>query len=247
MKIIFLGTNGWYNTGAGNTISIFIQTEKFYIILDAGDGFYKIDRFIKDKKPIYIFLSHFHLDHITGFHTLNKFNFSQGLKIYGPEGMSELLNRIFCSPFSVNFDKLNYKAELIELKEGKHDLGFPLECRMLLHSTGCLGYRIEIDNKIIAYCSDTGPCDNAVRLAKDADLVMCECSLKSGMHGKDWPHLNPEMAADIAKKANAKKLALIHFNAHFFPALKDRSIAEGQAKKIFPNTFMSRDDLEIRI
>ena len=247
MKIIFLGTNGWYNTNAGNTTCIFIETEKFYIIFDAGDGFYKIGRFIKDNRPIYIFLSHFHLDHITGFHTLNRFNFPQGVKIYGLEGISELLNKIFCPPFSVNLDKLDYRVEPLELKEGRHNLPFPLECRMLLHSVGCFGYRIEIDNRVIAYCPDTGPCDNTVRLAKDADLVMCECSLKSGMQREDWPHLNPEMAANIAGEANAKRLTLIHFNPYLFPTLKDRRAAESQAKKIFPNTFMSVDDMEIQI
>ena len=247
MKIVFLGTNGWFNTDTGNTTCIFIETEKFYIILDAGEGFYKIDRFIKDNRPIYIFLSHLHLDHITGFHTLNKFNFPQGIKIYGLESMNEMLNKIFCPPFSINLDKLDYQVEFHQLKEGRHSLPFPLECRMLRHSVVCLGYRIEIDNRVIAYCSDTGPCDNAVRLAKNADLVMAECSLKSGMAREDWPHLNPETAANIAAEANAKRLALIHFNPHLFPTLKDRRIAESQAKKIFPNTFMSLDDMEIEV
>lgn len=247
MKIIFLGTNGWYNTKVANTTSIFIETKKFYIIFDAGDGFYKIDRFIKDKRPIYIFMSHFHLDHITGFHTLNKLNLPQGLKIYGQKGISEFLNKIFCPPFSLNFNKLDYKVELLELAAEKHNLPFSLACRMLLHSAECFGYRIEIDNKIIAYCPDTGMCDNAVRLARDADFVMCECSLKSGMHRDDWPHLNPENAANIVKTAGAERLALMHFNPYLFPTLKDRRTAEMQAKKIFANTFMAVDDMEIEV
>jgi len=247
MKLIFLGTNGWFNTNTGNTTCIFIETEKFYIIFDAGDGLYKIDRFIKDNRPIYIFLSHFHLDHITGFHTLNKFKFPQGMKIYGLEGTNEMLNKVFCPPFSINIDKLDYKVEIFELKEGRHNLPFPVECRPLRHAAGCFGYRIEIDKEIITYCPDTGPCDNAVRLAKDADFLMCECSLKSGVYREDWPHLNPEAAANIAVEANAKRLALIHFNPHLFPTLEDRRIAEVQAKKIFPDTFMSLDDMEIQI
>ena len=39
MKIIFLGTNGWYDTKTGNTLSVFMKTKKEYIILDAGSGF----------------------------------------------------------------------------------------------------------------------------------------------------------------------------------------------------------------
>ena len=46
MKVTFLGTNGWYASDTGNTVSILIETENFYIILDAGDGIYKIDTYI---------------------------------------------------------------------------------------------------------------------------------------------------------------------------------------------------------
>ncbi len=41
--VIFLGTNGWYDTNIGNTICILVETKKEYLILDAGNGFYKID------------------------------------------------------------------------------------------------------------------------------------------------------------------------------------------------------------
>ena len=82
MKIFFLGTNGWYDTETGNTLSILIETKHEYIILDAGGGFHKIGRYIKGSKPIYLFLSHMHLDHIIGLHTLVRFNFFQGIDLY---------------------------------------------------------------------------------------------------------------------------------------------------------------------
>ncbi|MCK4859306.1 MAG: MBL fold metallo-hydrolase [Candidatus Omnitrophica bacterium] len=246
MKLIFLGTNGWYNTSIGNTTCIFLESEKEYIIFDAGDGLYKIDRFIKQKKPIYLFLSHFHLDHISGLHTLNKFNFPQGLKIYSYEGMKKILNKIICFPYTMFLNDLPYPVDLFELKEGdEQNLPFSLKCLSLIHSAPCFGYRLNIENKIITYCPDTGICENALKLARDADFLMCECSLKAGQDRKDWPHLNPHSAAQIAKQSNAKKLALIHFNPYFYPALKDRERAEKEAKEIFANTFYAKDDMEI--
>ena len=92
MKIIFLGTNGWYDTETGNTVCVLIETEREFIILDAGSGLYKIDEYIRTRKPIYLFLSHFHLDHIIGLYTLNKFNFSQGIDIYGPKGIKKFVH-----------------------------------------------------------------------------------------------------------------------------------------------------------
>lgn len=246
MKIVFLGTNGWYNTDTGNTVCVLVETNKYHIIFDVGDGFHKIDKFIKDARPIYIFLSHLHLDHITGFHIFNRFNFTQGIKVYGQKGTKTLLNNIIRSPYSVDLDKLPFKVEIVEIEQGRHDLNFVVESLKLLHSVDCLGYRIEIDNRVIAYLSDTGVCDNAVTLAKEADLVIAECSLKSGQDNQAWPHLTPQTAARIAKSSGAKRLALIHFNPFLFPLQKDRKLAEKEARDIFPNSFSAKDDLEIR-
>ena len=94
MKIIFLGTNGWYATDVGNTTSILIESDEYHIIFDAGDGIYKIDQYITDEKPIILFLSHIHLDHIIGFHTFAKLPFKQEIMIYGYKGTQEGLNNI---------------------------------------------------------------------------------------------------------------------------------------------------------
>jgi len=48
MQVIFLGTNGWYDSPTGNTICTLINSDKYHIILDAGNGLYKADRYIKD-------------------------------------------------------------------------------------------------------------------------------------------------------------------------------------------------------
>ena len=36
----------------GNTLSILLDTDRAYIVFDAGGGFYKLDRYIKEDKPI---------------------------------------------------------------------------------------------------------------------------------------------------------------------------------------------------
>ena len=61
VKVIFLGTNGWYNSPTGDTTCILIETKDSYIILDAGSGIAKLDEYIKQPKKAYLFLSHFHI------------------------------------------------------------------------------------------------------------------------------------------------------------------------------------------
>ena len=110
-----------------------------------------------------------------------------------------------------------------------------------------MGYRFELEEKIITYCPDTEVCENAIKLAKNADLLITECSLKVGQHYEGWPHLNPEEAAKIAKKAKVKKLVLTHFGANNYWTLEERGEAQKIARTIFKNTISAIDDMEIEI
>jgi ribonuclease BN (tRNA processing enzyme) len=110
-----------------------------------------------------------------------------------------------------------------------------------------MGYRLEVDDKIIAYCSDTGYCENAVKLGRSADLLITECAFMTGQENPDWPHLNPETAARIAKESGAKKLALVHFDAELYRTIEDRKNAQKAAQKIFPETIAAVDDMVIEI
>jgi ribonuclease BN (tRNA processing enzyme) len=113
----------------------------------------------------------------------------------------------------------------------------------LIHSTKCLGYRFTFDGRVISFCPDTGYSRSLVELSKDADLFIAECSWRPGQKKGVWPHLNPENAATVAKKANVKKLALLHFDADNYRTFEDRKEAEKGAKKIFKNVFATKDDM----
>lgn len=247
MKVIFLGTNGWYDTVTGDTVCILIKTDTQYIILDAGNALYKIDGHITDEKPIYLFLSHFHLDHIIGLHILNKFNFTQGIQICGPTGTRGILNTVINKPYSMPFNDLSFNIKIYELPGEEKRLPFHVESESLLHSSLTLGFRFELEDKAIAYCPDTGYCENAVKLARNADLLIAECAYKSGQQNDKWPHLNPEAAARLAAEAKANKLALVHFDASIYQSLDERKNAEKHAKDIFNNTIATRDNMQLEV
>lgn len=247
MNVTFLGTNGWYDTVTGNTCSVLIQSEKFDIILDAGNGIAKADQYITQDKPVYLFISHFHLDHITGLHTLVKFNFREGLNICGQPGTEEVLRSIVREPFTVPFAKLPYNVNFLEFPEGRHNCPFPIECRLLVHPVPCFGYRLVIDNKIITYCTDTGFCANAVLLGQQADLLITECGLLPGDQSPEWPHLNPETAIRIAKESHAKRLALMHFGAEVYKSTGDRARIKKEYDQSFPGLIVASDDLRIEV
>ena len=152
MKLTFLGTNGWYDTDTGSTPSALLETDKFYIIFDAGFGLAKADEFMKEDKPIFLFLSHFHLDHICGLHALPKFKFKQPLTIFGRKDIKKLFKKIINSPFTAPLSFLRYKVNLVPLKEGDYKEPFSFSCKELKHTDGALGYRLQVEGKTIVYC-----------------------------------------------------------------------------------------------
>ena len=247
MQVTFLGTNGWYDTATGNTCSVLVQSEEYDIILDAGNGIAKADRYITRKKPVFLFISHLHIDHITGLHTLVKFRFKKGLQIFTQQGSVADLNAFVREPFTVPFSDLPYHTEIVELAEGRHQLPFTVECRPLVHPVPCFGYRLEINGMVITYCTDTGICDNAIALGRDADLLITECGLKPGEESPCWPHLNPENAIDIARQAHAKRLALMHFGADVYRTLDDRYALQQQFEKEWPGLIVATDDLTVTL
>jgi len=247
MEVVFLGTNGWYDTKTGNTTCVLVESKEHLIILDAGNGIHKVDQYHQGQKPVFLFLSHFHLDHIAGLHILNKFNFKRGLQIFGPVGTTTILNNIVNEPFTVPLSQLPFKVEINELHEGTHNIPFLVECMYLFHSSKCLGYRFQLDRKIITYCPDTGICENAITLARNADLLIAECSFKRGQRNQKWPHLNPDDAVAIANEARAKKLALVHFDAAVYKSLEERIATQEDMRMIFRNLVVSFDDMQLKV
>lgn len=246
MKITFLGTNGWFDNDCGNTICSLIETKTAYIILDAGNGIHKADRYIKKDLPVYLFLSHFHIDHLEGLHTLAKFHF-KALQILGQTGTKSTIKEFLAPKYSIPSDKLPYACNVIDIKEGWHSMPFRFRALPLVHASKCFGYRFEIDGKIVSYCTDTGYCHNSVELSRHADLLISECAFLGGQQSDVWPHMNPQLAAKLAVESEANRLALTHFDAALYTTLAKREKAQMQARKIFPEAFSVYDGLTIRI
>lgn len=248
VQALVLGSNGWYDTPAGNTTSLLIKTDRFSIVLDAGLGISRLEKYCDQSLPTYLFISHPHLDHIYGINVLMKFNFSAGLTIFGQSGIKSELQQIFKYPFSVEFEKYPYDVKVFEAPFKTEDFPFRFTVEPLRHAVPTIGIRIELEGKVISYVADTGYCQNCVKLAKGADLLFTECAHPIGQpEVGDWPHLSPENGAKIAKEAGAKQLVLMHFNPTHYPDAASRKVAETVAKQDFENTRVGFDGLEISL
>lgn len=97
----------------------------------------------------------------------------------------------------------------------------------------------------IVYTGDTRPFSGLIKLAENADLLIHDCTLDDELSEKAWEdgHSTPSQAAEIAKKAKAKKLVLTHISARY----KTPKILLEQAKKIFSAVDVAQDFMRINI
>lgn len=91
----------------------------------------------------------------------------------------------------------------------------------------------------IAVVIDTRFCNQAIEIARDARILLCESTYLEEHRelAYDHYHLTAKQAAEIAKKANVKQLILTHFSARYL----NLKPFETEAKMIFPNTFAAED------
>lgn len=93
----------------------------------------------------------------------------------------------------------------------------------------------------IAIVIDTRYCQNAIDIARDAKVLLCESTYLEEhreLAHKHY-HLTAKEAATIAKEAHVKKLILTHFSARY-QSLRGFEV---EARAVFPNTDVADDML----
>lgn len=97
----------------------------------------------------------------------------------------------------------------------------------------------------VAYCVDTRPCEEAVRLARRASVFLCDSTFGTELEAeaRDRGHCTAAQAAEMARKAEADRLVLTHVSARYGDA---RPLLE-EAREVFSNTTVAADLMEIAV
>jgi len=92
----------------------------------------------------------------------------------------------------------------------------------------------------VTFILDTAPNANAIKISKDADLLICESSFtqQEKIKAKEYKHLTAHDAATIAKKAKVKKLILTHISQRYEHNPKP---ILNEAKKVFKSVTLAND------
>jgi len=97
----------------------------------------------------------------------------------------------------------------------------------------------------IVYTGDTRPFKGFAKFAASADLIIHEATFDDTLSEKAEVdgHSTPGQAAEEAKKAKAKKLVLTHISARY----PDAQLLLEQAQKLFKNTLVAEDFMELEL
>ncbi|MBS7622203.1 MBL fold metallo-hydrolase [Candidatus Bathyarchaeota archaeon] len=226
MRVQFLGAGTIVPTLKRSYSSILVETSHEKFLVDIGPAtLYKLYRSGTNIEEIdQMLLSHFHVDHVADYlpliHT-KAFNPETGemqpkgtLTIYGPRGLSQFTRDLLenVSPWKSVADSLGCSGylSLHEVTEGvfKNGSGWVGAATPVQHAGG-VAYRIESEGRSLTYSGDTVPDENLIRLAKQTDLLIHECSFPNedllvGLH------TSASKLGEIAAKTDCGRLAITH-------------------------------------
>jgi ribonuclease BN (tRNA processing enzyme) len=165
-----------------------------------------------------IWISHFHLDHCGGLpaflfgtkHAPETQGRTKPMRIFGPTGLRKLIET-FDSAYDYGFFRQPFPLEIVEIAAGQKLKMAGMEASFFStpHTEDSHAIRLEAPSgRSIVFSSDTGYSTNLAVFARDADVLLIECSFVRETPVKI--HLDANHIVQMAKFANAKRIVLTH-------------------------------------
>ncbi len=266
MQIRFWGVRGSTPTPqlenmlyGGNTPCVEVRVNDHIYVFDCGTGFRNLGKSLMQERgntPIYahVFLSHFHWDHIQGipfFQPLyenpdNYFFFHSSSRTRGLQRAIE--DQMVDPYFPVDMSEMAAHCNFFDMDEER--VAFDdciVQSMWLNHPQGCLGFRLETDNGILAYCTDTEPGHpvydrNVRKLAENADVLIYDAQYLPAEYEdkrRGWGHSHWREAVSVAIEAGAKELVLYHHDPDHDDVCLDAIVQA--ASQLYPRVRAARE------
>ncbi len=211
MQLTILGRYSPYPPPGGACPSYLVQTEGVSLLLDCGSGAVsRLQKFTAINRLKYVVLSHLHGDHCSDMSVLR---YAADLDVRHQEDPAPI--RVFAPGEPRDeYARLTYKeairAEVVTEKD-QLELG-PFEVRFAItdHPMLCHAVSVRTAEHTIVYSGDTAYSDELTRFARDADVLLAECSLPED-HAGFRGHMTALDCARMAERAGVGRLLLTHF------------------------------------
>lgn len=228
----------------GNTPCLEVRSGDQILIIDAGSGIRLLGLdmmkkgFADGHHQADILVTHTHWDHIQGFPFFrpafipnNHFTFHSPFDDLAERFNMQMNSEFFPVPVSYMSGTLEFTTIV---PETWHQIGtFRIYPMRLSHPGSAFGYRIEDGNSCLVCASDAEyqrvdptSTEAYVDFFRKADLLIFDAqySLTEALDRLDWGHSTAIMGAELAYRAQAKRLALFHHD----PTSTDEKIWAGK-------------------
>jgi ribonuclease Z len=225
-----------------------------HMVLDGVDGAIMIDcasnplarldqAGISRDRLQHLITTHFHPDHVYGVPILFMNLWLTGrhgpLAVYGLHHCLERIEHLmedfgwseWPNFFPVSFHRLPEREGVLVLDNAD----FRITCSPSVHLVPTIGLRILIkeSGRVLAYSSDTAPCDSVARLVRNADVLIHEAA------GLGIGHSSAEQAGLVARNAEVGKLILVHY-----PVTADPAELEAEARRNYDGPVIVPQDFQ---
>ncbi len=185
------------------------------ILIDCGSGaMLQLQKAGKSYKDVdAVFITHTHPDHIAGLvpliHALLAtplFTREKELLIAGPVGLKSFyLNYIeSVLPAASRF------VRVVEINDGLDYPPLKIISARTVHSENSLAFRFQTGDKSVVITGDADFDAGLVKLSKDCDIMIADCSFPESMKAKG--HMTPRECGLVAKEAGVRRLILSHIH-----------------------------------
>jgi ribonuclease BN (tRNA processing enzyme) len=216
------------------------------VVLDAGTGMCRISQHLETDR-LDIFLSHSHLDHISGLTYLVNLVPASVLArttVHGDAAkLAAIRQHLFAEPIFPVTPPFQFEPlqESFALPGGGRLTHFPL-----VHPGGSLGFRLDWPGHSMAYVTDTTASPDAayVEHIRGVDLLVHEAYFATDFN--DIPartgHSSLDRVSELAAAASVGRLIAVHID----PKITDDSAFDlVAARRVFANTEIGVDEMEL--
>jgi len=235
------------------------------LIFDCGSGLRALGKSLLRQhgdRPIvaYIFLTHFHWDHIQGipffaplYRQGNAF-FFHSVSLKAEELQNAVEGQMVTPYFPVDMSVMGAVRHFYDIgAEPVNINGAIIRSVALNHPQGSVAYRVEADGGSLVYATDTEPGspihDQNIRdIAKGADLLIYDSQYTpEELQGekKGWGHSSWAEAVKIAHDAGVGRLVLFHHDPDHDDRMIDGLVR--RAREHFSRTIAAAEGLVVRI
>jgi len=248
----------------GNTSCIEVRlADDTLIILDSGSGLRGLGKSLLGEygdRPVqaYIFLTHFHWDHIQGipfflplYKKGNTFLFHAVMR-QGAELQATIEGQMANPYFPVNMSAMGATRHFFELQGAPIKVNEAiLSSAPLNHPQGCVAYRVDADGASFVLATDTEPGSevhdrNVRELAQGADVLVYDAQYTPEQlagEKKGWGHSTWAEGVRIAQDCGVKQLLLFHHDPDSDDAYVDTLV--NKARREFECTQGAAEGMEI--